>query len=134
MASPIFTADELLQNAIFAELAPRMTAYQLSGVARLYWGNAAASTPRPLAVMQLQSDIRKKHKVSRGGVETLLMIRAVADDLPAAQTLRDLLNLPETLPIAGYSVTIRYEKTPNLPFDGSAHQAGQIYRISLLEE
>lgn len=136
------TIDELLQIALFDALSPLMAAYQTGGSARLYWLVAPANTPRPYAVLQLQSDIAGNHRIGRGGYETLLTVKAVADTLTTARTLRDVLmplsDAPYPLPalppltIPGFDVSVRYERSPQLPFDGSAYQVGHIFRLNFV--
>lgn len=124
--------DEQVQNALYAALDP-LTAAPL-------WWYVTDDATLPRAIMQLQSDISTRHRISHAGYTTLVTIKAQALSLNAARAMRDALcpldsnGMPQLPPlaIAGYAVSARYERTPMLPFDGRVYQSGHIFRITIL--
>lgn len=131
--------DSLLQTAIYNAVSPLLTAYQTSGTPRLYYLNAPPNTARPYATFQFQSDINTAHLISRGGAETLVLLKTWSDTLPLARAMRDVMApansygvpaLP-TLTASGYSITSNFERSPQLPYDGLLYQVGHLFRVTL---
>ena len=126
------SADQLILTAICNALIP------LAPGGRVYQGVAVANAARPHTVVQLQDDVRTAHVVGRGGAATLVTVKVIANTQAEARTIRDTLCpvvgiVPtlSTFTIAGFSVTVEWERTPTLPYDGSAYQAGQTFRVAL---
>jgi hypothetical protein len=137
--APILDAERLFRRAFSAAFTPLMTAYQDSaGRAKCYWkradqvdANRAAVMP-PYLIYQPQSDIRAVRWVGGIDAEGLFAIRALAPSQSAAETLLGvavpgLSNLAST----GYTFSVQYEHSPNIPPSDDTWTSAHIYRIHM---